>query len=413
MKTRRTIAWALALMWGATAAVHAGIEYRVLGTIVNPGGDPISGAQVVITTEDGVSREEETNKKGRFSMILMDGTKRHEIMIVKEGFVPRQEPFNTKPGGSTKQTWTLTEQSTAEANALLEMSDEDVGANLYNEGAQAYNAGDTETAKQKFVEAIELSPGLGQAHTILGYLYLQEGDMEQAEATAVNALAIDPQNVSALKVRYEALSALSSADVDAALDDLVAADVTPETAVRVFNRGVAKVRDDDREEALRRFRQALEMDPNLIAAHSAIANLSLSEGKYQEALEISRKMAEIDPESIEAIAYRYEAHRGMGNVEEAQLASEELGRADPTKASHAFYTQGVALFNAGQSKEAIAAFDRVLFAVPDHARAHYMLGRAWASENDLEKAKMHLSRFIELAPDDAEVPAARSMLEYL
>ena len=92
MKTRRTIALALALGWCATAAVHAGIEYRVLGTVVDPSGVPVVGARVVITTEDGLSREEETNKKGRFSMILMDGTKRYEILITKEGFVPRQEP---------------------------------------------------------------------------------------------------------------------------------------------------------------------------------------------------------------------------------------------------------------------------------------------------------------------------------
>ena len=155
------------------------------------------------------------------------------------------------------------------------------------------------------------------------------------------------------------------------------------------------------------------MDPTLLAPYSALANLRLSEGAYQEALELSQKMVEIDPASIEAIAYRYEAYRGLGNAEEAQKASEELGRADPAKASNAFYTQGVALFNAGQSREAIAAFDRVLFAVPDHPRAHYMLGRAWASENDLEKARSYLSRFIELAPDDPEVEAARSMLEYL
>ena len=62
---------------------------------------------------------------------------------------------------------------------------------------------------------------------------------------------------------------------------------------------------------------------------------------------------------------------------------------------------------------AVEAFERVLSADPAHARAHFWLGKSYHSAGDYEKGKEYLQKFIEMAPDDPEVPGAREMLSYL
>ena len=61
----------------------------------------------------------------------------------------------------------------------------------------------------------------------------------------------------------------------------------------------------------------------------------------------------------------------------------------------------------------MAAYEKALELEPEMARAHYRLGLAYLSAGELERARNHLTRFIELQPEDPEAATAREMLGYL
>ena len=53
-----------------------------------------------------------------------------------------------------------------------------------------------------------------------------------------------------------------------------------------------------------------------------------------------------------------------------------------------------------------------LRARPDEARAHFVLGMASFNLGDAENARTHLTRFVELAPDDPDAAIAHELLQY-
>jgi Flp pilus assembly protein TadD len=110
---------------------------------------------------------------------------------------------------------------------------------------------------------------------------------------------------------------------------------------------------------------------------------------------------------------RYEAYRRLGQEDKALEVFEELAATDPEGLAEALYEQGRNAFQAGDTAQAVQALEQAVQANPDHARAHYMLGLAYANSDQKAKAKEHLQKFVELAPDDPEASAAKEMIAYL
>lgn len=407
---------ALLLAAGSLSALGEG---RVAGEVLDPDGKPLAGVQVTVSAPAfKYEAKAKSNKKGQFTIMLLDATRDYVIRLEKEGYATIEEPLDPEVGGVLRRSWTLppAQQVAAEQAGIspeeLEASNQAV--TLYNEGAAAVNAGDVGTAIAKFEAALAVDPALVPAHKVVGALYLKEGRSEDALATAEKLLAVEPGNVAGLEMRYDAAEALGRQElVEQALDALVAAEKSPEVARRVYNRGVALLKSDQREEAMRRFEQAAEIDPGLAVVHSTLANIYLTHRDYEKALAAAERILDRDPQNPEALTIKMEAYRGLGDKAKADEVAQALGAADPGGAAQTFYRQGQALFNAGNTQEAVAALDKSIAADPGYAASHYLLGLAHANLGDSATAKRHLQRFLELAPDHEDATTAREMLKYL
>ena len=75
---------------------------------------------------------------------------------------------------------------------------------------------------------------------------------------------------------------------------------------------------------------------------------------------------------------------------------------DPNRADAYDALGTIYLTDLAQTTEAIEAFQTVLQLVPNHARAHQMLGIAYFRQNAYQKAIQALRRAIELAPTDLD-----------
>ena len=58
-------------------------------------------------------------------------------------------------------------------------------------------------------------------------------------------------------------------------------------------------------------------------------------------------------------------------------------------------------------------FGKVLEVDPDQSETHYALAMIAVNDGATEEAKLHLERFLALAPDSPEAATARDLLAYL
>ncbi len=417
MTARRRTALLLAGGLALAATAWGQAQGRVTGKILDPQGEPIEGATVTLEAQEILLEvTDTTNRKGRYTIAVVDATKGYTITISAEGFQTHSQPIDVPLGDALRADFTLapagaTGAPTPRAEETPEVSK--AAAEAYNAGAEAYNAGDIGTAIAKFEEALTEQPDLLPALEILGGLYVEGGRFDEAMAVGEKILAADPDNLAGLTVRFDALTGLGRHDeADALLERLFELDPGRETAVRLFNDGVTALQANDLDAAAARFEQVIQATPEIKEAYQAVGRVYIQQKRYDVALERADQLLEMDPGNVTGLSVRYDALRGLDRDEEADAAFKILTEADPEAVGEAFFKQGREMFENGATESAIVALEKAVEARPDHARTHYYLGLSYASAGNNEGAKTHLSRFVELAPDDPEAPTAQEMLKY-
>lgn len=398
--------------------LFAQAQARVEVAVVDEKGQPVPDATITITCEEtGYHKVLEANKKGKVSVIFVDGTRIYDFRLEKEGHETVTQVVDPVSGGNLKRELILPTAGSGAAGGSTEAGPAgtaDPAINVFNEGVVALQAGDKETAKQKFHRAMEMNAKMVEPPSALAGIYSEEGDSEQALAMAQKTVALDPVNVRALRVLYDLHKERGEgAEAEAILEQLKTAEGGTETAVRIFNEGAEAARLGDVETARVRFEEAVSLDPELAPAYAALARVYLLQKEYDKTIEVAQKAYELDPGQASVLKYEYEAQRLKGDTAKAQEVFLKLAEVDPKGTAGALYERGTAMFNAGDMAGAQQALEQALVADPGQVKAHYHLGLAYVNTGNSAKAKEHLQLFLELAPEDPDAGTAREMLQYL
>jgi tetratricopeptide (TPR) repeat protein len=390
---------------GTGPALAAGAA-TLLGKIVDNEGSAVNGIEVTVRG-DGFEQTTTTDEKGRFKLKVPDATVEYEISFARDGYATHSEPLSfSQPGGITKE-WKLGSKplgAPTESMAALRS---------YNEGVRALQDGNDDLALEQFAAALVADPQLAEAHTATARIYEARDDHEQALLAADRGLAADPDNVEALRVRYFSLQSLGREGTDEALGRLAELDRSPETAIALYNDGVAARRSGNQKKARARYELAAVIDPSLVIAHSALAGFYLGAKEFTAALSAAGRVLELEPESPTGWSVRYNALNALGRTDEALAALEKLQEVRPDAVAQAFLDRGVALFDDGLVDDAIPALEQALRADPSLPRGHYQLGLCYMNKNRTAEARRHLETFLELAPDDPDAGAATRLIEVL
>ena len=411
---RAAAAW-LAVSWVilSSSIMWAGVEGRVSGVVTDPAGDPIEGVRVTISAVAiDIQRSAESNKKGKFTITLLDASRDFTIRLEKEGFQVIEEPIDPAIGGTTKPKYTMTPGKTVEPEELAELQQRGRAAKLYNEGVKNFGARDVDAALELFLGALEEDPDLGEAHLAIARIYLARDDYAAALEYAEKANELVAEDPTSALVLFDSLWGLDQTErALSLLDQMVeGGKESSKVAVRSYNAGVRAVKASDWPAARTRFEDALALDSTLVPAHVTLSQIAINEGDYQSAIDHATSFVESQPDNPKGLSVLYQAHQAAGHEEEAKAAFGRMAAADPEMVARTFLEEGINHFNAGHNPEAMAAFRKVLVAQSDHPQGHYYLGLTSASSGDISGARQHLGRFLELAPDDPEAEGARAML---
>ena len=201
----------------------------------------------------------------------------------------------------------LGKQDEAEGVAAELESEEDAVASarrIYNEGGEAYQAQDLDTALEKFRQAAELDPSLVEAHHAIATLQLARGRHQEAAAAAETALALGSDDIQTLRVLYDAYQSLGRFEELTEIAPRLAA-VDPEFGgAKLVEQAAEHWNAGRTDAAVALARQALAIDPELAKAYYFLGLDHLSKGENAEAREALETFLELAPDDPEAATAR-------------------------------------------------------------------------------------------------------------
>jgi tetratricopeptide (TPR) repeat protein len=236
----------------------------------------------------------------------------------------------------------------------------------YVHGALAYQNGDTETALNDLNAAVHENPDLTMAHVILGDIYRQRKDYQDATVHYEVAVRLDPydyKNHYNLGLTYQFLNRLQ----EAAACYLRALQLKANDLNSTMNLGLVYLAINQPDDALAMMQKAVQIDPDSASAHcnlgvilDAKGDLPAAEREYREAIEL---------DSTSSVTYMNLAGnliRQQRGKDAVGVMRDELKIADTTAARKRY---GDALVLQGRDDDAYTQYAEALRRNPDYWQA--------------------------------------------
>ena len=376
---------------------------EINGRVMTQTGETLSGVAVKVT---GADFEEQTtsDRKGEFKVEIPGATGSYMVHLSLEGYTDFEAAIDLEVGDQQNIDFRLIDEATGRKQQAVE---------AYNAGVRAFNAGEKDEALARFTDASTLDPELPQPLLGLADLHIEAERFAEAAAAAERYLALQPDDVNATRLAYEAYVGLGDEEKASALRSALGGSAQAGgLAIQAYNEGAVATQQGDLATAVARFEAALELDPELAQAWAGLASVYYNQENYSKALEAADTLLAMDSESVQGRRVRFLVQDALNNDPAAfNSAFDAYAEVDAAGAVDVLYQRADLDFRAGEMATAQKALQKILALQPDFPRAHYTLGLTYA-QSDTAKAREHLERFIELAPDDPEVEMAQSMLSY-
>jgi tetratricopeptide (TPR) repeat protein len=211
---------------------------------------------------------------------------------------------------------------------------------------------------------LAVDPKSDVAHNNLGFILVEQGQLDEAIYHYRQALRIEPRD-----------------------------------ANFHLNLGIALARQGQLDEAIYHYRQALQLQPTHAEVHDSLADALANLGKVEEAIHHYLKAVKIRPGFVQA-------HNNLGNIlsrqgklDEAIQHYQQALQIQPNFAQ-AYNNLGAALVRQGKLDEAISQYRQAVQIQPTYAEAHSNLGWALGQAGRLEEAIVSYQTALQVAPKD-------------
>ena len=283
-------------------------------------------------------------------------------------------------------------------------------------GWAAYADNDMMEAQRRFEAAVAQCNNDQYARSGLGYVYLREGKIEEAERLWAAVGVADPNNVDALVGL--GLARWRSGDIDAVrayfstvLELAPGHPTAVEYLERIAGADAAVATPDDRADeawsggntalAMRLYSDRLAADPEDGTAMLRVALMQAWQEQYDAAMELLDRLIEQQPGHLDARLARARVRAWSGDIPGAQDEVAEVLAVQPDNAEA---LEALALFQAwaGQFDQALASYDELLAIAPGSSSAQLQQAQAFAWAARFEASRSAYDALLARDSDDIE-----------
>lgn len=182
--------------------------------------------------------------------------------------------------GTRKPTVTVTGE---EVRVEIEAVRSPAQSNTLNQAIALCEKGKFAQAKKILIPFIEANPTVSEAHRVLGQVYSEEGQQEEAVSRLIDALRWDPKNNWAILMLANIFTKYYNDTESAMRYYEQSLKISPDDHISLNNIGATLMKDGLVEEGRRFFEQALKSNPNYPNTHYALGLVAEIEGNLDEA----------------------------------------------------------------------------------------------------------------------------------
>ncbi|MEQ8764652.1 MAG: tetratricopeptide repeat protein [Planctomycetota bacterium] len=275
---------------------------------------------------------------------------------------------------------------------------------LLESAQRSLRTDDLRTALREVGEAIRQPCVDAEAYETRAQIFRRQGDIQLALADFEEARRLDPDSVRSLTGAGWIL--LESNSVAEALERFEkAVEEDPQSAEGWAGQGAVHFLTAEWSEAESCLQKALAIDENNFAAHTYLGRLRLDQGRDAEAIEPLQKAVRLDAARAEPYGLLGRALLREDKFEDAERQLEIAHDLRPGSVEVA--TDLATVYLAGGRLDRVVDLLDNGFDVRSEPRLAGLLGTALAGQGESRRAIVHLSRAVELDPEDT---AARRVL---
>ncbi len=255
---------------------------------------------------------------------------------------------------------------------------------LYNQAKSYGDEGINDFAERYIMRALQLAPRSWQALTLLGVIKLNQGQDAQAVQSFQTARQIRPQEVMILTDLAIAL-VLTGNDAIAESTFHEAARLAPQDYEINLHLGWLYLRQGQTSASTAELAIALDQNDNLAIGHNNYGLCEAEMANPQEALRRFRRALQIAPDLTPVYYQLGSAYALLGDMPSAIESWERNAKEEPGNAD-CYCNLGVAYYKAGKMDRAVAEFRHVITVRQNRMDDYSNLGLAYAKQGMALKA---------------------------
>ena len=292
---------ALTMFLGALAVNAFAIgEARLTGKIVDAKGNPVADASIEVTATGGKTFNEvfKTDKNGKFTIFLLDGTLHYKMVFKKDGIGAYEEVIKLKLlPERNERTITLAagQGAVAGSGMVLAEAKADPAVAAYNEAAALANEGKVPEAIAKMKEAVAAKPDLTAGWMALAKLEARAENWTGAIEAANKVIEISPDEPEMFAILAEAYE--KTGDKVKAKEFKEKAPANP---TALFNEAARLINAGNDKDAEGLLKKALGADPEFAQASYELGMVYARMGKNAEAKANLEKYLALEPTGKDA-----------------------------------------------------------------------------------------------------------------
>ncbi len=189
-------------------------------------------------------------------------------------------------------------------------------------------------------------------------------------------------------------------------------DLSEQPGYKELEEGRELLKAGQKEEAMALFEQALVAVPDLLPAMEYLTEIQYDSGDFENALVTAKRCLEEDDESLSCLAVAANASEELGDTQAHQgfmARYQELNPDDPTS----IFNRAVVFLNAMDDAQAKPLLEQCLEVDSEYPKCLFEYGMVLLRGGDIDGAKVHFEKYLEVAPDGEDATTAAETVKWL